>query len=107
LACWGAFSVGSRVRGKPTSQSTTGHDVGNPRALDPTRWSTGSKEPKFSCRDGVVHQFVPATISIAALLGGFVIAGASLTTLMLLGGATAAVTVCLVVGAAKLTTLET
>jgi predicted MFS family arabinose efflux permease len=47
-----------------------------------------------------------ATISIAALLGGFVIDGASLTAVMLLGGATAAVTVCLVIGAGKLTTLE-
>jgi hypothetical protein len=35
-----------------------------------------------------------------------VIDGASLTTVMLLGGATAAVTVCLVIGAGKLTTLE-
>jgi predicted MFS family arabinose efflux permease len=37
-----------------------------------------------------------ATISVAALLGGIVIDGASLTTLMLLGGAAAAVTVGLV-----------
>jgi hypothetical protein len=36
-----------------------------------------------------------------------VIDGASLTTDMLLGGATAAVTVCLVIGAGKFTTLET
>jgi predicted MFS family arabinose efflux permease len=47
-----------------------------------------------------------ATISIAALLGGLVINGASLTTVMLLGGAAAAVTVCLVIGAGRLTTLE-
>jgi predicted MFS family arabinose efflux permease len=47
-----------------------------------------------------------AAISIAALLGGFVIDGASLTAVMLLGGATAAVTVCLVIGAGKLTTLD-
>jgi predicted MFS family arabinose efflux permease len=46
-----------------------------------------------------------ATISIAALFGGFVVDGASLTTVMLLGGATAAVTVCLVVGAGNLTKL--
>lgn len=48
-----------------------------------------------------------ATISIAALLGGLVIDGASLTALMLLGGAAAAVTVGLVIGAGRLTTLET
>jgi predicted MFS family arabinose efflux permease len=47
-----------------------------------------------------------ATISIAALLGGFVVDGASLTTVMLLGGATAAVTVFLVVVAGNLTKLD-
>jgi predicted MFS family arabinose efflux permease len=46
-----------------------------------------------------------ATISIAALFGGIVVDGASLTTVMLLGGATAAVTVSLVVGAGNLTKL--
>jgi predicted MFS family arabinose efflux permease len=47
-----------------------------------------------------------ATISIGALLGGFVVDRASLTTLMLLGSAAAAVTTGIVVGAGRLVRLR-